>query len=358
MMLKIIHTADVHLDSAFSGISDSGKMAVRREDMRTSFSRIVDMAKQADFLLIAGDLFDGALITHTTLDFLKQQFAKISDTPVFICAGNHDAFTEDSVYKNFDFGENVHVFGHGAECVETEKADIYGISFSNANVEKTLLSQFQIKHPDKINILVMHANLAGEGYNPIRLQEIADSGMDYIALGHIHKTSGLSKQGGTYFAYPGCPEGRGFDETGEKGVLALELAKGEVKATFVPVQERMYIEEKVDITGLASYEDITEKIKSVLCGANHIYRIVLCGAAAFPVDTAVLKEKIDGFYVTVRDHTKPETDIKTQSKEFSLKGLFAAYALKDQETTDQEIFDLAYQTGMAFIEKEERNENR
>lgn len=358
MMLKIIHAADIHLDSAFSGISDSSKMAVRREDMRASFAKIVEMAKNADFLLIAGDLFDGALVTRTTLDFLKQQFAKISDTPVFICAGNHDAFTEESVYKSFDFGENVYIFGHSAECVETEKADIYGISFPNSNVEASLLSKFQIKHPEKINILVMHGNLAGEGYNPIRLQEIADSGMDYIALGHIHKTSGLNKNGGTYFAYPGCPEGRGFDETGEKGVLALELEKGKVQATFVPVQERMYIEEQVDVSGLVTYEDIEQKIRSVLCGERHIYRIVLCGTAAFPVDTAVLKEKIEGFSVTVQDATKPKTDIETQSKEFSLKGLFAAYALKDRETTEQEIFDLAYQTGIAFIEKEERNENR
>ena len=357
-MLRIIHTADVHLDSAFSGISDSGKMAVRREDMRASFSKIVEMAKNADFLLIAGDLFDGALVTRTTLDFLKQQFAKISDTPVFICAGNHDAYAAESVYNRFDFGENVHIFGRDAECIETEKADIYGISFSNANVETSLLSKFSIKNPEKINILVMHGNLAGEGYNPIRLQEIADSGMDYIALGHIHKTNGLQKSGGTFFAYPGCPEGRGFDETGEKGVLALELEKGKVQATFVPVQERMYIEEKVDISGLMTYEEIADKTQSVLCGANHIYRIVLCGTAAFPLDTAVLKEKIAGFSVTVRDATKPETDIETQSEAFSLKGLFAAYALKEKETTDQEIFDLAYQTGIAFIEKEERNENR
>lgn len=357
-MLRIIHAADIHLDSAFSGISDSKKMAIRREDMRASFSKIIETAKNADFLFIAGDLFDGALVTRTTLDFLKQQFAKISDTPVFICAGNHDAYAEESVYNSFDFGENVHIFGTNAECIETEKADIYGISFSGTNVEASLLPRFTVKNPEKINILVMHGNLAGEGYNPIRMQEIADSGMDYIALGHIHKASGLQNAGGTYFAYPGCPEGRGFDETGEKGVLALELEKGKVQATFVPVQERMYIEEQVDISGAVTYEEIAEKIKTVLCGANHIYRIVLCGAAAFPVDTAVLKEKIEAFSVTVRDATKPEIDIEAQSREFSLKGLFAAYALKEQDTTDQEIFDLAYQTGIAFIEKEERNENR
>ncbi len=357
MSIKFIHAADVHLDSAFSGLSDVGKSAVRREDMRTSFSRVISLAKDTDFLVISGDLFDGQTVSRTTLDFLKQQFARMFPKPVFICAGNHDCFTRASVYETFDFGENVHIFSIEGDCVQTENADIYGISFSSANDERNLLSKIHIQNPDKLNLLVMHANLAGEGYNPLRLTEIAESGMDYIALGHIHASSGLLKSGRTYYAYPGCTEGRGFDETGEKGVFCVTLDKGEATAEWISVQERMYLEETVDVTGAEDYEAILEAILKKTQGARHIYRINLVGTAQFPFDTAVLLEKLEGFSVTVRDKTTPALDLKQLAKEFTLKGLFAKFAMEDRGQMSEEAFALAVKTGLSLIEKEERNEN-
>lgn len=357
MRVKFIHAADVHLDSAFSGLSGTNKSAIRREDMRTSFARVIDLAKDADFLFISGDLFDGASVSRLTLDFLKQQFRRISPVRVFIAAGNHDSFSRGSVYETFDFGENVHVFSTEPECIETEHADIYGVSFRAANDDRKLLPQFAVKNKDKLNILVMHGNLAGEGYNPVRLSEIGESGMDYIALGHIHAATGAEKSGSTFYAYPGCTEARGFDETGEKGVLSVELEKGEVKSTFVPVQERIYIEEEIDISDCENYEDILSQIEAIYHGNRHIYRIKLAGTPQFPVDTAVVSEKIDAFDVTVRDETVPAVDIDALSKEFTLKGLFAKFAGKDKEGMDKEAFELAFKTGLALIEKEERNEN-
>ncbi len=358
MSIKVIHAADLHLDSPFSGSAEAGKSEIRREDMRTSFQKIIHMAKNADFLFLSGDLFDGQNVSRTTLEFLKGQFALLSPVRVFIVAGNHDARQEKSIYNTFDFGENVHVFGNTPECVKTDIADIYGVSFSTVNEERKLISEFSVENEEKVNLLVLHGNLAGEGYSPINLTEIANSKMDYIALGHIHAYSGLKKSGNTFYAYPGCPEGRGFDETGEKGVLALEIEKGSVKETFVPVATRMYIDETVDISGAENYDEIAERIAAVYKGNQHIYRIRLAGVAEFPIETNVVASKIDAFSLEVRDETKTNIDIEKASREFTLKGLFLRYALEDRENLTEEAFDLALKTGLSLIEKEERNENR
>ena len=357
MKWKVIHAADLHLDAPFSGLADGNMAAVRREEIRMSFAKIISLAERADALIVSGDMFEGAAVSRTTLEFIRKQFARIQNTPVFICAGNHDPLLQSSVYCTFDFGENVHIFGTEPECIETDMADFYGVSFASNNDDRVLLPAFSVQNPEKLNILVMHGNLAGEGYNPMTLADIAASGMDYIALGHIHKGSGLMKSGNTYYAYPGCHEGRGFDETGAKGVLALELAKREVSAEFVPVQERMYIEETIDISGADSYDDIMEKVQAAFCGEKHLYRFILTGETSFPLSTAVIEEKLGAFSVCVKDQTKPAQDLEKLQKEFSLKGLFVKHAMEEQNKVSQELFEAALKIGLNLIEKEERNEN-
>lgn len=358
MNLKIIHMADMHLDAAFAGLSEQGKAAVRRHDLRTTFSRIIDMAQNADMLFISGDLFDGRAVSRTTLDFLKREFLKIKHVRVFIAAGNHDCFDADSVYATFNFGENVHVFKTEPEVVETDMADIYGASFQTSNDNRALLPQFSVKNPHKINLLVMHGNLAGEGYNQIRLSDIENSGMDYVALGHIHAASGIQRRGACFYAYPGCPEGRGFDETGEKGVLTLTVGKGHVSAEFIPMQQKMYISCEIDVSKAKDMDDITSEINKCFCGEQNIYRFRLSGQSNFPIDTEVLKSEIHAFDASVIDETVPAVDFERLSEEFTLKGLFTRLAFADRDNMTSEEFELAFKAGFSLIEKEERNENR
>lgn len=359
MSLKIVHCADVHFDSAMAGLTPLSKVNIRREEVKRTFAKIIDMSKSADMLIVAGDLFDGKYVSAQTLNFLKNEFAKIPQTKVYIIAGNHDPFVADSVYKTFDFGENVHVFGTELECVETPEYDIYGMSFKSPNDEREMLSGFCVKNPDKINIGVFHANLGGVDYNPVKVSDIEKSGLDYLAMGHIHKSSGINKAGATYYAYCGSPEGKGYDETGEKGVYAVELVKGNViNQSFVPVCERMYFDEEIDITGASDYSEILERINEIYKGENHIYRFTLTGKSSLAIDTDVISEQIAGFSVVVRDKTEPDVDIEKLSGEFSLKGLFAHFALLDKANMSEEEFNEALKIGLNYIEKEESNENR
>ena len=358
MALKIIHCADIHLDSAMSGIKDTNKLNLRREDMKKTFKKIISLANGADILLISGDLFDAKKVLKTTLNFLRDEFLKIPHVKVFIIAGNHDYMSENSPYTTFDFGENVHVFGTQLECVELDECDVYGISFKTANDDREMLKDFSVKNPDKINICLMHGNVSGTDYNPIKISDIESSGLDYLALGHIHKHSDIKRAKQTFYAYCGCPEGRGNDETGEKGVYALELTKGNMtNASFVPVCTRMYIDEDVDISGASSYDDILEKVNEKHMGDEHIYRFNLSGACKMSIDTEIIKENIAGFSVVVRDNTTPSVNLEEMCADFSLKGLFAKFALEDKGNLTEEEFNRAIKSGLYYIEKEENNEN-
>lgn len=358
MALKIIHCADIHFDSVMSGIKDPKKVNIRREDMKEAFKNIIALSADADMLLISGDLFDAKKVSKSTLEFLKEEFLKISNVKVFIVAGNHDPLTETSVYKTFDFGKNVHIFGTQTECVELPECDVYGVSFKTANDERELLSDFFVKNPEKINICLMHANLSGTDYNPIKINDIEKSGLDYLALGHIHKASEIKRAGSTYYAYPGCPEGKGYDESDEKGVYKIELIKGNIlNSEFVPTASRMYIDDEVDVSGAKNYDEILEKIMKRYKGEKHIYRFTLTGECEFSFDTAVLEEQIEAFLVTVRDRTRPCIDLEKASGEFSLKGLFLKYALENKENLTEEEFNDAIKVGLYYIEKEENNEN-
>ena len=124
-------------------------------------------------------------------------------------------------------------------------------------------------------MLCLHADLSPGPYNPITKEEIAGSGLTYLALGHIHQASGLLRQGNTFYAYPGCPEGRGFDELGEKGVLLVEAEGGKVNAEFVPLCRRRYEIVTVDVTDADPRQQLEAAVAPF--SAADILRVVFTG---------------------------------------------------------------------------------
>ncbi len=114
------------------------------------------------------------------------------------------------------------------------------------------LAGFHAQEEDLAAFGCFHGDLssAHSRYGPITHNEIAASGLHYLALGHSHSASGLKRRAGkTYYAWPGCPEGRGFDETGDKGVYLGQLEGGRVSLDFVPLARRRYLTPSLDITG-------------------------------------------------------------------------------------------------------------
>ena len=288
-MPKIFHCADIHLDSPFSLSSPRGAER-RRTELRAAFTSALMFARdrKADIFIISGDLFDGEYVTRDTREFITRELAKLAPMPVFIAPGNHDPFTAGSPFEALSKLQNVHVFGAARERVELPElgTDIYGVGFTSRYMLSSPVAGWETADPSRVNILVCHGDMtsASSQTAPITEAEIAASGFDYIALGHIHKASGVLRAGRTYYAYPGCIEGRGFDETGKKGALFGAVEKGECSVAQYYFSKCRYEEITVDIGGCNDKFEAVDRIRAAMrpYAEDTELRVRLCGELREP----------------------------------------------------------------------------
>lgn len=363
-MVNIVHCADFHLDCAFSGMQDS---ELKKQDLRDTFEAVCQYAvtSNANIALICGDFFDNESVTNKTQQFLFSAMARASSVRFFIIPGNHDYYSASSIYALSPFPQNVHIFKSGGiERIEIPElnADIYGVACTSPNSESRLLKGFKVKDNDKINIMLFHGNLvpqsASDNYYPFSAEEIKETGLDYLALGHIHAFSGINKAGNTYYAYPGCPEGRGFDETGAKGIISGTVGKSRHNLSFMPVCKRRYEIINVDITGINDDIALKEKLSEALSGLkDSAVRVILTGniSADFFIDTRLLKNNFnDMYYLEIENSTSILQDMQILRGERTLKGLFVNNILTDLEkdAEDAEIMQKALIYGLSALSGE------
>ena len=343
-MLKLIHGADFHLDAPFAALSPE-KARQRRAEQRQLLSRLADLAEEegADLVLLSGDLLDGGETYQETVEALSHALGQIK-APVFIAPGNHDPYGPRSAYAGTAWPDNVHIFTsvqpEGVELPELGCV-VHGAAFTTPQADRSPLMGFSAPRDGRIHLMTLHGDVAGQGrYGPIRPEDIAASGLTYLALGHIHACSGMQQAGETCWAYPGCPEGRGFDETGEKGVLAVTVDdQGAVSARFVPLAGRRYEIVEADVTGKDSAE---EALREVLPASptGDCCRILLTGQRSFGTpDLAALTALAQPSYfsVSVRDNTRPLRDLWQRAGEDSLTGLVLRALKGEKELEDREL---------------------
>ncbi len=352
-MLKIIHGADFHLDSPFSGLTPK-RAAQRRGEQRELLERLAGLArkKEAGLVLLAGDLLDSERVFPETAQALSKALASIP-CPVFIAPGNHDPYTSRSIWTALDWPDNVHIFrSRGLERVDLPGCTLWGRAFTDTHQETSPLEGLTVPGDGKLHLAVLHG-CVGErnGYGPISPAEIAASGLDYLALGHIHQGSGLNREGNTFWAYPGCPEGRGFDELGDKGVLYVEAEPGRVKSQFVSLAKRRYEIITADITGPAGplaaiLEALPGRTSDLIC------RLILTGEGPAP-DLVNLEQTLSSeFYgLTLVDRTRLPRDLWARREEDTLTGLFLRTMWeKCQAEPDNQALQLAARYGLAALE--------
>ncbi len=336
-MVRILHAADFHLDSPFEALPPE-LAASRREEQRGLIKRMADIAEQEEvrLILLSGDLFDSGKAYYQTSDFLLNVLSQIK-ADVFISPGNHDFYNSRSPYAILDFPNNVHIFSSGAIQyfdLPGIGARIYGRAFTD-QVAGPPLKDFEAGDDGFINIGVFHADIssAQSRYGPVSETEIAASKLDYLALGHVHAFSGVKKSGKTFYAYPGCPEGRGFDETGEKGILLGNIDKGLCDLKFVPLGGRRYEILRVDSENL---KDLASCLPPNT--ERDIYKIILTGEFDGAIDTVALKESIAErfYYVTVKNGTRIKRDIWERANEDTLRGLFLRRMRKKYDEADED----------------------
>ncbi len=363
MEIKIMHCADVHI-GAQGGAYKNAKL---KKEVIGTFLRVVSLAQEkgADLLLIAGDLFDSHNISGDILEEIAQAFSAFSGR-VFISPGNHDFWGENTFWTSWALPENVTVFRNGKEVVFIPELSVkvYGGAFEGVYREENILKGVSADD-STINIAVAHGDLgAGGPYSPITTEDIRNSNMDYIALGHIHKRTEILKEGKTFYAYCGCPQGQGFDETGEKGVYFGIVGKDKAEMEFIPVCRRRFIEESIDISSAKNKREITEFVLNYIKekhgedGADWFYKINLTGETGlvFSVSeiSARLEEEIN--FAKVKNKTKaPRKALDELAEENSVRGIFVRKML-EREARGEDVSEAlriglcAFSEGVTFDE--------
>ena len=371
--VKILHCADMHLGAELTMLGR--KKSTREAEIKKTLMDIIKLCQedQVQILLMAGDLFDNVHVPESTLDEIKDGFASLKDTIVAIAPGNHDPATVDSPYlkKNY-WPENVIIYKSLLEQVEIEKLGVrlWGAAFTGTYVENSMLQNFTVPKDEFINICVMHGDFVAKNqksnYNPITEKQLANSGMEYVALGHIHKQTEILKAGDTYYAYPGCPEGRGFDELDEKGVYIGVVFKGLCKLEYRVLCQRMNIELHVDISDAISsrtaLDIVLDKMKSKYGDdyRDNLYKVILEGTIAdtVSIDCNDIKAALDEiFFVKIKDHTTIKIDFDTVATETTLKSIFIRKMvgqINDTSPDEKEKLDTALRLGLKAFSSEVR----
>ncbi|MBX3419138.1 MAG: DNA repair exonuclease [Pirellulaceae bacterium] len=234
-MFSFIHAADLHLDSPLVGLEayEGAPIQELRAAPRRSLENLVELAieKKVDFIVLAGDIYDGDWQDHNTGLFFRRQMARLNaaEIPVVMISGNHDA--QSKISKSLKLPENVITLSasHPETAKHSRLAElgvaIHGQSFATQAVTANLAREYPAKNSGLYNIGVLHTSLEGaeghEPYAPCKLEDLLQKDYDYWALGHIHKRQVLNED--PWIVFSGNIQGRHIRESGAKGCYLVTV---------------------------------------------------------------------------------------------------------------------------------------
>lgn len=341
--MKFIHIADMHFDKPFTILEKNGLTEYRRLEQRNAFNKMIEYIKEnnIDYLLIAGDLYEHEYVRKSTIEYINNCFKQIENTKIYIVPGNHDPYINSSYYKQYAWNENVKIF-ENIEKVANENIDIYGFGFTDFFSNEVQLPEDLNK--EKVNILLMHSDLNAStkdvgNYNPIPESTFKNSEFDYVALGHIHKKNIENNK----MIYPGSMISGGFDELGSHGMIegTIDVESKKVDIKFIPLDEKEFIKENIDVSNINSKEELIEEINSLNRENNGYYEYILSGNKNIEIDVnEVLKYITDKKVIKIKDNSRLHYDLEKIAKEGNLKGIFVKELLdqiEENESNKEEI---------------------
>ena len=270
-MFRFLHTADTHIDSPLEGLEayDGAPIDALRGATRLAFENLVRLAldEAVDFLVIAGDVYDGEWKDFSTGLFFTRQMVRLktASIPVYLIAGNHDAASV--LTRRLTLPNNVHVFS--TRIVESKEVPdlpvvIHGRGFPHRAVPENLVPDYPAPVPGRFNLGLLHTSLTGasghDTYAPCSLRDLTDKGYDYWALGHVHQPQVLSRD--PWVVFPGNLQGRHIRETGPRGCQlvtvsdSMEVVVAEHRPLDVVRWERVV----VDVTGTGNESEALAEI--------------------------------------------------------------------------------------------------
>ena len=328
--MKLIHCADLHLDSPMESNLSAEKARERKAEILSTFAKLVRLADESEVaaILIAGDLFDSDHITKKTEKYVLDLIASHPNLYFFYLAGNHDR--GNALRDLPDKPENLCLFEDGWRSYSFGEVTITGS-------EKPDPDTLNLK-PDTLNIVLMHGQeRAGRGNSggedAIHFGKLKNKHIDYLALGHLHdfRTAKIDER--CTACYSGCLEGRGFDECGQKGYVLLETVGSRLTHKFIPMARRTLHTVKCDITDFRSQLDLEERLLSAVepIPSTDLVKAVLTGSVRADAQkdlahlTGVLAERF--YFAKIYDESRLSIDPDDYRYDISLKGEFVRRVL-------------------------------
>lgn len=294
-MLKIIHCSDIHIDSKFVGLS-SDKIRIRNQEIINNFNHICKYAVENNVaaVLVCGDLFDTGTPSPQSVKAIAQIINSCKSVKFVILAGNHDGINNQLL--NLTDSNHVTYIGNDFGEVIINDVRICGINLIRGK-EQQQLDELRTSNSYKASILMLHCDLdvVNSVYPNINRQWFVNSPFNYFALGHIHQYS-VKVLNDKVFCYSGCLSGRGYDETGSKGFVEIDIDNYyNIVYKFVPIKNRNYYTFKVDVSNAETFIDVDGLIDITVSqvSPDSLVRIELVGNidAQLVIDEAVLLSK-------------------------------------------------------------------
>ena len=341
--MRIIHTSDLHINSPLNTHLTPAKTRERRDELLLSFRNLTNeaMALGAEAVIIAGDLFDSERVSSKALDSVLSSIERAGGITFLYLSGNHEknALTNTQI----PLPKNLKIFDEEWTYYQIGEVKIAGRSRTSADMFSTL--SLGEKDP---SIVVLHGELRdfSDTGGVIGVKDAAKIKCDYMALGHYHEYSERKINDRCVAVYSGTPEGRGFDETGERGYVVIDIDKYGVRYSFKKRALRTLYTFEVDISEAGSQYDIENLIEHKIKRATRddLVQVVLVGKHPTDLerDIAMLESFFEGkyYYFEIKDESRLKINMHDYENDKSLKGEFIRMVLSDVSLTEKEKTDI------------------
>ena len=336
--MRILHTSDIHLDSPLTTHLSSDKVRERKRELVATFQQTVDRALTMGAVgyIIAGDLFDTEKVTRSTIENLMAIIARVPQLTFFYLFGNHEKSM--LIDSGVEIPKNLKIFNDEWTYFRIDDVTIAG----RCETAKDMFSTLTLD-PGKRNIVVLHGELCDRSDvgGAIGVKEIEGLPIDYLALGHYHTYGATSIGARCTAVYSGVPEGRGFDEVGEKGVVMLDVDKFGIRHEFIKTAKRTLRIVEADVGGIKRGVDLEEAVARAIYGIERcdLVRLLLVGerelTTVLDIDAICSRFKDKFYYFEVKDATRVRISADDYKNDRSLKGEFIRSVLADESLSDQ-----------------------
>jgi exonuclease SbcD len=323
-MLRLLHTADVHLGARHDDLGEQA--AAQRERQFAAFKATVDLAlaEGVDIVLIVGDLFDSNTQPKRSVERVAAELKRLVAAKIrtVIIPGTHDVYDRASLFRVHDLpamagstadDDLVTVLTPDRPSVHLKSCDVvvHGPVFATKRAPHSPLRDLHVNGDGAASwhVGMVHGSLAipdrTDGDEVVFTRdEIEASGLHYLALGHWHSTQ-QGKAGPTAYAYSGAPEPVAVTQDGAGKVLLVELdeaAGGRTVKILERTVGRTHFEKiAVDAAALAGQPELIKQL-AARADPDLVLDVRLTGVRPDELDVSTdeVEEQLRGSFLKVR----------------------------------------------------------